>query len=68
MEGNFRKKEDEEEEREKDTQQGKTETEETMDEHRGFYNFNTPPEAEKSEVSMEENVVISVVVEESHCL
>jgi len=37
-----------------------------MDEHRGFYNFNTPPEAEKSEVCVDGDKYGGIVVVVSH--
>ena len=69
VEGNFRKKM--KKERGKDTQQGRQRQKRwcTSIEGSGFYNCNTPPEAAKAKsVSMENDVVVSVVVEESQRL
>jgi len=65
--GNFRKKEDEEE-REKDTQQGRQRQKRRWTSIEGSITSIHPQKPRKAKsVSMEENVVVSVVVEESHC-
>jgi len=54
VEGSFRKNRRKIKKREREGYTTrKTETEETMDEHRGFYIFNTPPETERCEVCVD---------------